>query len=70
MIDTQTYKVMHEDEEDDNVSRRDELRAHEMRAERPPADPFVLLLPATLRGYGFHNKKWSKLPPLKTFRTQ
>ncbi|KAF2113908.1 P-loop containing nucleoside triphosphate hydrolase protein [Lophiotrema nucula] len=32
-----------------------------MRSEDPPAEPFVLLLPATIKGFGFHNKKWSTL---------
>lgn len=58
MIDMNTYKVMHGDEEGSNP--RDELPENEMRAETLPAEPFVLLLPATIRGYGFHNKKWSK----------
>jgi hypothetical protein len=58
MIDMATYKVMHDDEEPS--APRDEPPAEDMLTETLPAEPFALLLPATIRGYGFHNKKWSK----------
>jgi hypothetical protein len=58
MIDDATYKLMHGAEAVDEYG--EELDEESMRAEEPPADPFVLLLPATIRGFGFHNKKWSK----------
>ena len=58
MVDTATYKLMHGDEE--VPGPRHELAESEMRAEGLPAEPFVLLLPATISGYGFHNKKWSE----------
>ncbi|KAI4950396.1 hypothetical protein J4E91_004278 [Alternaria rosae] len=29
--------------------------------EEPPDGAFILMLPATINGYGFHNKKWKKL---------
>ncbi|KAF2833898.1 P-loop containing nucleoside triphosphate hydrolase protein [Ophiobolus disseminans] len=62
MIDMTTYKLMHGDEGDEEPpAPRNELPEHEMRAEVYPAEPFILLLPATVRGYGFHNKKWSRL---------
>jgi hypothetical protein len=58
MVDDATYKLMHGDEEP--VEGREELDENSMRTDALPAEPFVLLLPATIRGYGFHNKKWSK----------
>ena len=58
MVDTETYNLMHISE--DVNHDRTELSGDEMRAAKPPAEPFILLLPATIRGYGFHNKKWSK----------
>jgi hypothetical protein len=60
MIDDTTYKLMHEDADDETADAREELDEDSTRADNPPAEPFVLLLPATIRGYGFHNKKWSK----------
>lgn len=56
MIDLNTYGQMHPDAVQAH-SREDEgLEKQEI----PPADPFLLLLPNTIRGYGFHDKKWSK----------
>jgi hypothetical protein len=57
MVDMKTYKLMHGDGE--TPAARKELSKEDMNAEALPAEPFVLLLPATIRGYGFHNKKWS-----------
>lgn len=48
-----------EDEEED-AEGREMLDEELMRSENAPDDTFVLLLPATIRGYGFHNKKWSE----------
>jgi len=59
MVDMATYKLMHEDEA--LLTSRAELSDSDMNAEQVPPEPFALLLPATIRGYGFHNKKWSKL---------
>ncbi len=56
MVDAVTYKVMYPDEE--VAPERTELSVEEMRNETIPQEPFALLLPATIRGYGFHNKKW------------
>ena len=60
MVDMETYKAMHDDEEEEVSPDRVELEDDRMNAEEPPAGPFTLLLPARIRGYGFHNKKWSK----------
>lgn len=64
MVDDVTYKLMHgEGDDEENMEDRELLDEGRMSTEEPPEDPFVLLLPATIRGYGFHNKKWSTLPP-------
>ncbi|KAH7094543.1 AAA family ATPase [Paraphoma chrysanthemicola] len=59
MVDAETYKLMHSEEEP--PSDRIELEDSIMNAEDPPPEPFSLLLPSRLRGYGFHNKKWNWL---------
>lgn len=58
MIDMEAYKVMHVSEDDPGM--RDELDDNAMQSRHPPAEPFELLLPGSIRGYGFHNKKWGK----------
>jgi hypothetical protein len=60
MVDDTTYQLMHGYDEDDPAKDRERLDEESMRADDLPAEPFVLLLPATIRGYGIHNKKWSK----------
>jgi hypothetical protein len=65
MVDMNTYKLMHEEKDDDEEEAkapapREELSDAEMYADAPPAEPFALLLPPSIRGYGFHNKKWSR----------
>lgn len=56
MIDLPTYGRMHPNTAivHDTESEGIEL------LETPPKDPFLFLLPASVRGYGFHDKKWSK----------
>ena len=41
----------------DDSLQRDDLGERLMDLDNPPEDPFVLLLPANIRGYGFHDKK-------------
>jgi hypothetical protein len=60
MVDDMTYRLMHGDGDEEPDEDRDELDEDSIHADHLPAEPFVLLLPATIRGYGFHNKKWSK----------
>jgi hypothetical protein len=60
MVDDTTYKLMHGDRDEELDEDREVLDEESMHADELPAEPFVLLLPATIRGYGFHNKKWSK----------
>lgn len=59
MVDIDTYRRMHSDEELD-PRNKDDLSEESMNAENPPDDPFLLLLPAKIQGYGFHDKKWRK----------
>jgi hypothetical protein len=60
MVDDTTYKLMHGDAGEELDEDREELDENSMYADDLPTEPFVLLLPATIRGYGFHNKKWSE----------
>jgi hypothetical protein len=58
MIDLRMYKKMHPESAD----ATEQARTYEQSIdgmEDPPEDPFLLLLPATIRGYRFHDKKWS-----------
>lgn len=57
MVDTTTFKVMHDAEDAPVV---DDLGEEPMQSDEAPAEPFLLLLPSHIRGYGFHNKKWSE----------
>jgi hypothetical protein len=60
MIDLSTYRKMHP--EPDGATQTP--RVYEKGLETlndPQAASFLILLPATLRGFGFHDKKWSKL---------
>ncbi|KAF2249135.1 P-loop containing nucleoside triphosphate hydrolase protein [Trematosphaeria pertusa] len=58
MIDLNTYRQMHPEAIEDHANDGNGVE----NEESPPEDGFLLLLPATIRGYGFHDKKWSKLP--------
>jgi hypothetical protein len=58
MIDMETYKLMHDAE--GASPPRFELDHEAMQRDNPPVGPFVLLLPVSIRGFGFHDKKWSK----------
>jgi hypothetical protein len=62
MVDMNSYNMMddNDDGEEPPSVTRDELSAEDMLIDELPAEPFVLLLPSRIRGYGFHNKKWSK----------
>ncbi len=53
-----TYRQMRD--ESDLPSQRDDLGPEAMESDEPPDDSFVLLLPAEILGFGFHDKKWSK----------
>ncbi|KAF1921738.1 hypothetical protein BDU57DRAFT_535360 [Ampelomyces quisqualis] len=56
--DTEMYNLMHGGE--DASHGRTELTGDKMCALAPPTESFLLLLPATIRGHRFHNKKWKE----------
>ena len=58
MIDTETYKILHQS--DEQLEDRDELDDEAMNMDEPPEYPFVYLLPARIRGFAFKGKKWSE----------
>ena len=58
MIDPVTYKKLHKSYA---TPLRDDLGPELFSAEKPPADPFLLLLPATINGFNMRNKKWEEL---------
>ncbi|KAF2020927.1 P-loop containing nucleoside triphosphate hydrolase protein [Aaosphaeria arxii CBS 175.79] len=57
MIDMDTYRNLHPV----NQETRDEEDEGIKKLKQPPNETFVLLLPSHIRGYGFHDKKWSLL---------
>lgn len=60
MIDVATYHDLHSKEQGQaNVSQND-LSEELMASDEAPEGPFVLLLPSKIRGFGLHDKKWSK----------
>jgi hypothetical protein len=63
MIDFNTYRQMHPDKVPP-ASRTTDVEQHsiDMNSDEPPGGPFCMLLPPTILGYGFHDKKWSMSP--------
>jgi len=57
MVDAEAYKLMHG--RDDDPTSKSGLSSEELKKDEPPGGAFTLMLPATMKGYGFHNKKWS-----------
>ncbi|KAK1853114.1 AAA family ATPase [Colletotrichum chrysophilum] len=57
MIDMETYRQLH-DEEEDKSDTRHVLEEGLMDNDEPPGGPFVMLLPTTMVGFGMHDKKW------------
>jgi hypothetical protein len=57
MIDMKTYKTMYDSKSEG--LKRDMLDERAMDNDDPPEEPFLLLLPTTIKGFGLHNKKWS-----------
>lgn len=72
MIDMSTYTDLHGDvarPARENQSETEKgsveegtryLGEDEMERSTPPSGPFVLMLPPTIIGFRFHDKKWSK----------
>ena len=58
LIDPLTYKKLHNSH---SMPLRDDLGPELFSAEKPPSDPFPLLLPATISGFNMRNKKWEEL---------
>jgi hypothetical protein len=56
MVDMVTYGELHPD--NDPLEEREYLDDDAMEAEEPPNANFVSLLPSTVHGFGFQDKKW------------
>lgn len=56
MVDIETYKQMHPE----SINSREESDVINVDDEKLPEGNFLYVLPSTIRGYGFHDKKWSK----------
>ncbi|KAM6532569.1 hypothetical protein FSOLCH5_001993 [Fusarium solani] len=61
MVDMATYRELHSKEEVQTAVAQDDLGEGVMSSSEPPDDPFVLLLPPRIRGFGLHDKKWRTL---------
>ncbi|SPO04285.1 related to TOB3 (member of AAA-ATPase family) [Cephalotrichum gorgonifer] len=59
MVDMSTYRELHK--EQGQSGERGDLDAEAMSRDEPPDDPFVLLLPPRILGFGMHDKKWRSL---------
>lgn len=59
MIDMETYRELHGLNQNEEIRPESDLDKESMDQEDLPEDPFRLLLPAKVRGYGLHDKKWS-----------
>ncbi|RYN81405.1 hypothetical protein AA0120_g10146 [Alternaria tenuissima] len=59
MVDMEAYRLMHG--RDDDPPRQSELTDVVLGNDEIPEGSFALILPATINGYGFHNKKWNVL---------
>lgn len=73
MIDMSAYRTLHVDTVPAPDPDRENLSSLAMDREEPPEDPFVLLLPASVKGFGFHDKKWRKCitsRPVEYLRSQ
>jgi hypothetical protein len=56
MVDILTYEQIHPA----GQTPERQYGGPDVEDEEPPEDHFLLLLPATIRGFGFHDKKWRK----------
>ena len=61
MVDIKTHKELHAKEQGNDGPGQDDLGKELMDSDTPPEDPFVLLLPPKILGYGLHDKKWRSL---------
>lgn len=56
MVDALTYEQIHPTEQ---LTQR-QYTGPAVADEEPPEDPFILLLPASIRGFALHDKKWRR----------
>lgn len=57
------YRRMNSDESE-SPQKKGDLEPEVMESDEAPEGSFTLLLPATIKGYGLQDKKWSmSLPP-------
>jgi hypothetical protein len=69
MIDHAMYRRMHKQETNPELLMNNSTAPEQLDLtgeKEPPAEPFLVLLPPTIRGYGFHDKKWRMLIILHT----
>src|ERR1041385_7371433 len=59
MVDASVYKQLHTKNEDGEEQPDSGNGMIDLDAPEPPHPNFVLLLPPTVRAFGFHDKKWS-----------
>ena len=53
-----TYRELHPEE--DALETREYISDEQMESDEPPAGDFLLVLPVTVHGFGFQDKKWRK----------
>ena len=59
MIDIKIYQHLHPDKIQSGSSTGDQQSRINMDSDEPPEGVFRSLLPPTVLGFGFHDKKWS-----------
>ena len=62
MIDYRTYRQMHPSKFQQPMASDAEMKEQgiDMSSDEAPNDLFCILLPPTMVGYAFHDKKWSE----------
>ena len=67
MIDYSTHRQMHPNKFPQQLVPKDEMLDDgvDIDSDEPPKYPFCMLLPPTMLGYAFHDKKWSKFLNVK-----
>ncbi|KAM5341918.1 hypothetical protein ACJ41O_014949 [Fusarium nematophilum] len=61
MVDMATYRELHSKERGETAVAQGDLGEEVMNSSEHPDDPFIMLLPARIRGFGLHDKKWRTL---------
>ncbi|KAH6890682.1 P-loop containing nucleoside triphosphate hydrolase protein [Thelonectria olida] len=64
MLDYEGYREVHQTDGDNEIRRQgqsDDLPETLLGRDEPPDDPFLLLLPPRIHGFGLHDKKWRSL---------